>query len=233
VQPKKKKRNKHVRKPKKPPPTLWTGPTVPGLTVLVGNGPSAPQYAEEIDRADTVIRINMFPPGEAGNKWDIWWCSMSDYVRKTSRRWNLYQRAERPDRVWGLFPRRFIPADWGERVPTVEMWINHARLWALEVAISNDQHLAASSGFMAFDMVLRYRPERLAIVGFDATDDDKAPGWGHWPSNNHALWNPKGVGKGRRHSFSREKVLMREWQETRKFCGCLYPDTEPIWWRLR
>jgi len=199
------------------------------LMVLVGNGPSAPGYAEDIDQANCVVRCNVAKLGPAGRKWDVWCFSGSKLMQKLSREVGLFDAPDTPKVAWCIRDRKIAEKGCKRLFPDSKReYLPEANLVRLERALNPKRKISPSTGFMALEMCLVHKPTRLAIVGFDATGYRGATA-GHGPHTS-AGWQPWKA-RGRPHDFAREKELIACWARTRIFCGQEYPETEPEWWR--
>jgi hypothetical protein len=211
---------------------------------IVGNGPSAVEHAERIDREfDVVIRINAFPVGEAGSKWDAWFCTFSgiggDYVREN----RMDKHPTRPSWIWmpGTLGPELIPfeADRVDLMPPTriqQLW----RLFNKWTKVPKGRHpqtgkvrpIQCTSGMIVLDMALDMEPSELTLVGFDAVSQDE-PGWKHY-GKKPCAWHPERPSKsGGKHDYRLEKELVQKWVEERIFFDRLYPHTKPQWWRLK
>lgn len=210
---------------------------------MVGNGPSAVQYAREIDECDVVVRINAFPVGEAGHKWDAYFSSFAGVGRAYCEKHGLYNHPTRPDWVWCMehLQTSQIPYKPSRisRLSTDRInWIGTVtnRTSKIERGINprngRPKPISATSGIFAIDLALGMSPAELILVGFDAFKVDE-PGWEHYGSKPCA-WHPELVSpSGGKHDYVAEKLLVKRWFDTREFYGSFYPHTKPVWWRLK
>lgn len=198
-------------------------------TVLVGNGPSAPQHAARIDQCDRVIRLGVFPPGIAGNRWDVWASSFTVIKCTEAARIGMVPwPADGPQpidvsgipagEIWVLAdrPERRIAHTEGKKIGVYGKGCRKPLKHILRVE--------PSEGLVALAIALAEKPEELAIVGFDATTK-REPGWGY-PEGVDVAWAPG-------HDFVHEKLMLTEWLDSGKFLGRFWPATKTrIWWTL-
>jgi hypothetical protein len=211
--------------------------------VLVGNGPSAPQYANEIDACDIVARINAFPIGEAGKKWDAWYSAFCGFGGEHAKKIGMYVHPSRPSWVWMPVT---VPVSNCPFKPTRITLIQRQRIGEIALLtnrlskVTRGHHpvtgkvrpIQPTAGMLAIDIALSLKPKMLVIVGFDAKSKN-SPGWRHYGSTP-APWSPeKPSPSGGKHDYELQTRMQEEWVFTRKFYGRYYPDTEPIWWRLK
>lgn len=211
--------------------------------ILVGNGPSAPQYAAEIDQGDVVARINAFPIGEAGTKWDAWYSAFCGFGGEHAKKIGMYDHPSKPSWVWmpETIPLSNCPFK-TSKVTTISRQ-RIAEICALTNRLSKvprGRHpvtgkirpIQPTSGILALDVALSLKPKKLVIVGFDARNA-QSPGWMHYGSTP-APWSPeKPSPSGGKHDYELQTRMQEEWLKTRRFYGKHYPDTEPVWWRLK
>ena len=213
---------------------------------IVGNGPSAKEYAREIDTCDFVVRMNAWPPGMFGKKWDVWASSFSpwSHMQPEAIRYKLFDIMPKnlqtwfigsPQSKWGYVKYKkgsktvtFSPPGWKPRAmpcssigPDIGRWIK-----SYINTLGNSRRFGPSTGLQVLGYALTRQPDELVLVGFDATAEGK-PGWGD-------AWNPRfGPAASVGHSFATEKRAIQEWLKTRRFCGRAFPKTRPLWWRLK
>jgi len=214
--------------------------------VIVGNGPSAVEYAKEIDKCDFVVRMNSWPVGLMGRKWNAWASSFSpwSHMQPEAIRHKLFDIMPKnlvawvigkPKSKWGYVRYKkgrpkvtFSPQGWKpislsyETIGlTVGRWLSgYLR------RMPGGRRVGPSTGFQTLGHALKKGPNELVLVGFDAIAEGK-PGWGD-------SWNPMfGPGASVGHNFANEKKCIQHWLKTREFCGTKFPKTRPIWWRLK
>ncbi len=188
---------------------------------LVGNGPSSKRYGSEIDDYDKVVRINAFPYGDAGKKWDVWASDFYAGMISISQRLGLMKYTHLPREIWKMGKLFDFQRAFKNRHPDVVVITSECDRTILEKYIG----ARPTGGFAALQMALETKPDELGIFGFDASTPD-AEGWGHWWGED---WND-----GRTlavHKLDREKAAIAEWCDSRMFCGIEYKDTAPAWWR--
>jgi len=202
---------------------------------VVGNGPSAIEHADRIDRCDVVIRCNAFPlDGRAGDRWHVWASYFDATICMCAVRAGLVSHV--PSVLWFTLPGNRTPApDWravkGFAGPNREVLQVPRETWDLESAkltAANDRKwVSPTTGFTAVHMALERAPAELVIVGFDATEPGK-PGWGEWSDAQ-----PRWPGPPKDHDLAAEKELLARWAEERVFCGLPFPKTRPTWLKLK
>jgi len=213
---------------------------------IVGNGPSAVEYAKEIDTCDFVVRMNSWPVGLMGRKWNAWASSFSpwshmqpeairhklfDAMPKNLRVWVI----GKPKSKWGYVKYRkgsptitFSPPGWKPlSFPYDTIGVKIGRWLSGYLRRKRGGRRAGpSTGFQTLGHALTKQPSELVLVGFDAIAEGK-PGWGD-------SWNPMfGPGASVGHNFANEKKEIQHWLKTREFCGRKFPKTRPLWWRLK
>ena len=182
---------------------------------LVGCGPSAPQYAAEIDASNVVIRCGAFPPGLAGGKWDIWASSFTSLkCEEISAAGMIPGPGKQPidisgvkaSGIWvlGDRPELRIKAAGKRVLSTGKNWLRKFK----------GRH-PASEGMLALRLVMEKFPgEVITIVGFDARSPGK-PGWG--PIGDREWVARPG------HDFVQEKRIL----------AALEASGEIEWWKMK
>lgn len=198
--------------------------------IIVGNGPSAPQYGAVIDKYDVVVRVQGFPlDGRTGNKWDIWFCSFSGPAKRLHRKYGLYQKTM-PSYIITHDPNRMnnTPVT---KIPNLKVWAytDYTRLVLHLHHLGGKRLTPPSSGFRAIDAILQCNPAELTIVGFDADYIGNRATWKHWwgPAGKESSWVPESSPTP--HRFDLEKKALTLWLQTRSFCGRNYANTIPVW----
>jgi len=194
---------------------------------LVGNGPSSPQHGDWIDKCDAVVRIQGFPRGEAGNKWDVWAGAFGQAAIDNIVEFGT-DREPYPRVIWAV-GQNTIKAD--------RRGLTEGRL----VYRLADQHRERvskycpnpTSGMLALEATLRSGPADLVIVGFDAFGVKDRSSWKHWDTKQGFWgWWPEKAEPQIAHHLGLEKELIMHWLRTREFCGAHFPETRPRWWRM-
>jgi len=193
---------------------------------LVGNGPSSPQHGKWIDQCDAVIRIQGFPRGESGNKWDVWagsfgQAAIDNIVEfKTDKEpypriiWAIGQNTNKADNRGFTLDRCVYPLAAEHRARVGKYCPN------------------PTSGMLAIEAALRSSPADLVLVGFDASGV-KEPGWKHWDTGQGFWgWWPEKAEKSIAHNLGLEKKLIEHWLKSQVFCGVKFPHTRPRWWKM-
>lgn len=213
------------------------------IMVLVGNGPSAIQYAFEIDAGDIVVRINAFPIGEAGKKWDAWYSAFCGFGGEHAKKIGMYSHPSRPSWIWmpATVPVSNCPFKYSKvSIIGTQRIKQIANLTNQLSRIPRGRHpvtgrirpIQPTAGMLALDLALSLGPKMLVIVGFDAKNPS-SPGWSHYGSTP-APWSPeKPSPSGGKHDYELQTRMQEEWVHSRKFYGKHYPYTEPVWWRLK
>lgn len=230
-----------------PPPPFSAPPLGPFLlgktVVVVGNGPSAPQYADAIDACEVVVRCNAFPPDEAGKKWDVWYSAFFGLGLDHQKVLKMFDHPNRAKWIWmpGSIDPKACPFH-----PERFSFISRQRIGEIALLtnklskVPRGHHpqtgkirpIQPTSGMFAIDMALTMQPKTLIIVGFDAKSFG-APGWSHYGSHP-APWAPeRPSASGGKHDYELQTAMQEKWLATREFYGRKYPDTEPQWWRLK
>jgi RimJ/RimL family protein N-acetyltransferase len=211
---------------------------------IVGNGPSAKEYAREIDTCDFVVRLNSWPPNTMGTKWSAWASSFSPWghMQAEAIRYKLFDVMPKNLRVWcigtpqkkwgyvslGKGTMRFAPPGWKPKVlPCERIGVDIGRWTGNHIRSLDRSHkFSPSTGFQVLGYALTRRPDELVLVGFDAIAEGK-PGWGD-------SWNWMfGPAASVRHNYPVQKRCIEQWLKTRTFCGKSFPKTRPLWWRLK
>jgi len=213
---------------------------------IVGNGPSAREYRKEIDKCDFVVRLNAFPPGKFGRKWNAWASSFSpwSHMQPEAIRYKLFDLMPKNLQVWviGSPPAKWGYAQYRAGNKSIKLsppgWTPmtfSARNVGVEIGrwtgayirtVDRSRRFSPSTGFQVLAYALTLQPKELIVVGFDAIAEGQ-PGWGD-------AWNPRfGPAASVGHNFPVEKRVMQEWLKTRSFCGRSFRRTKPTWWRLK
>lgn len=190
------------------------------IVAVVGNGPSALVHRAEWERADLVVRCNVYGPGRC----DVWASHFDAEVLTRARAAGL--RPELPRALWSaispaaeLALRPDCPCG-GNARRTAELagqpWrqISDAD-WIALVAAAGERR--PSTGLCAVRMALDLLPDALVLAGFDA-ELPAGPGWGSeaWD------WAAE-PGRHMPHNWPAEKVALARLAEGSPFAGC--------WWR--
>jgi len=206
---------------------------------LVGSGPGAPRFAREIDACDVVIRINCWPRGEAGDKWDVWASPFQDYMVEGVLREVGSERV--PGELWFTIPEGLPDpcADgrsWG-RARKLAADADNCQVLrvapelysAVGRAVSDEARRAAAptTGFVALRMALEQGPDELVLAGFDSAVSSDRGRWGPWYGQRmySARWFSV------HHDFPAEDRLIERWLRSREFCGHTFAVTRPVWLR--
>jgi hypothetical protein len=181
---------------------------------VVGNGPSAPRYAAQIDACDEVIRLNAFPRGAAGRKWTIWASAFYPSIASCALASKMIEDIPQLREIWVLGEKPDmaalpIPAEKRLHIDAAE----RARMAQL-------LHARPSCGYMAVDAAYHRAPDTLCLVGFDQP-------FTHWWQDAHESGAERCAevhNIAREHSFYADMVGGRG-------LGDFRPRTKVEWWQ--
>lgn len=183
---------------------------------VVGNGPSAPRYAEAIDRCDCVVRVNAFPPDKAGKRWDVWASAFYQVINDFSR--GCLQTIKAVPKVKELWLLGESPVlDGLPFRPDIKR-----QHMTAEKRAELERLLGArpTGGFMAVYMAYQLAPAELCLTGFDAVG-------GHYWTLNGIDWG--GARCAEVHNLWREHSYYHDMRQGRGLFG-FNPATKVEWW---